>query len=200
LHDVATDAQDLLVRQLAMQCRALFYEWAGLFELQYLPDAAPAADITIIDDDVVGDPVFAFSSASEIYNKIWGFYRRDYRSSGASGRAGQLQSGLNPDAVARGYLDLKEVVDGDEDLHMDLFLNAVRDATHAQDVTTYYLNRYKNPRRTIKCDLNWTGIAAAPGDFMSYDDAVFGSDIYQITQFQPDVARGIVSVEGVATP
>lgn len=196
LHDVATDATRLL-QELARQCRSLFFEWGGKFELVFLPDS-PSADHTILEDEWQEEPVFAYTSTAEIKNKMRAFYRRDYRSVYGADAGPTVISGVKEDVRARGYMDMLENTYGDGDLAEDLMLNAVRTSTHAQDVLDYWHGWKKQERLTIEGTLSWEAMRMAPGDHFSWADPVMGTKTYRLERLAPDRAAGRVRIQATA--
>ena len=79
LHDVASDSQKLF-SELSNQCRSVFYDWRGQFQLLYLPDSVPPADITLDPStNIVGFPQMDFSPRASVINLVNIYYRLDYR-------------------------------------------------------------------------------------------------------------------------
>lgn len=196
-HDVGADALQLLVKQLPMQSRSVLYEWADAVELRYMPDSAPAADLTVDNDrDLRGEPVLDYTRMADTVKRMRAFYRRDYRGRGAGGRE-ELIAGVSPEAAAAGYMDMLETSEGAADLAQDLKLTAVRGAAMAADVQDYWFNQKKTPRLQIKAQLGWRAIQLGPGKYISYTSPIVGAKTYRVTKFQPDRAAGAVRIEGV---
>jgi hypothetical protein len=196
LHDVATNAPDLLSR-LAVQCRSLFFEWAGKFELKYLPDSAPPEDLVVHPEEVDEEPRFSFQSTGEIRNKLRVFYRRRYERGSGSGAGSSVLTGLDPDAVAAGYLAIYQCSASPADLEEDMFFPAVRLDAMAQDVAAWWLNWRKVSRLRVALALKWRAMQLAPGGYFSWSDPMMGNKTYRVTRFHPDHASGRILVEGI---
>lgn len=197
LHDVATETPDLLGR-LAAQCRSSFHEWAGKFELKRFPNSTPAADLTIDEMDVDAEPVFELWSSAEVRNKVRAFYKRSYERDAGAGSGGDVLSGIDPDALAAGYLGIKVMSTSPADLEEDLHLSAVRLDAMALDVATYWRNWKQTARARVSLSLKWRAMQLAPGSHFSWTDPMLGAATYRVTRFYPDRAAGRIQVEGVA--
>jgi hypothetical protein len=195
VHDIGTDGQQIF-HALAAQCRSIFYEWGGKFELQVLPDSAPESSFTVEARDIIEQPTFNFSGSDQIRNRISAFYRRDYR--GSRGRGNSLQAAVNPDALARGYMDVLETFQTPGDLQEDLLLSAVRLSGMAQSVMDYRLARRMRATMDVELRLKWRAMSTSPGSYFAYDDPMFGSSIYRVVEFRPDRSRGSIFVMGRA--
>lgn len=186
LSDIGSDAAGIL-DELAKQCRSVFTDWAGKFELCPIPDSVARGDEDFTlsaGDDVLGNPSFSFGGRSEIKNHVNGFYRRDYRESSGSKESREI-IGVSPDARAKGYMDMMEAASGTDDRPEDLLLSAVRTSAMAQDVTDFWQNWKKIPRITADCTAMWRAILAGPGQKIMMSDPLFGANIYLVTNFQP---------------
>lgn len=194
LHDVATDAQELF-RSLAEQCRSTFHDWAGLFELKVLPSptSSPDPDFTVDPYDLADQPVWRWTGASEIKNRVSLFYRRDYRSDPSAAQSLRIS---HPDAVARGYMDCLVETDGDADLEEELLFNAVRESDMAQDLVDFYLALRKSSRLCVTLQVNWRSMRLAPGMAFDIEGDLWGDRHYRVTRFRPDRDRGVIQIEG----
>lgn len=182
MHDVATDSAKFFA-ELAKQCRSVFYECAGKFELKVLPDSSPAPEIELRADELASLPEWDFTGTDEIANRTHVYYRRDYR--GNTGNADTVV-GISRDARAKGYIETLSLAQGSADLEEDILLSAVRIRSVATDVLAYWHNFRRVPRGSTSIDGAGRARLCGLGSFIGISDDTFGPVTLFVTQYFPD--------------
>lgn len=196
-HDVSPDGHRLLAI-LANQCRSMFYEWGGKFELKYLPDSTPSADFALEDDDLIFSefPKYSEKPVWEVANDITCYFDRDYRTKKRVDS--EMYRLLDPEAASHGYKSAPlKASYGTADIQQDLTLNAVTDQTMAQDVLDYVLAKKQLPQTLVELAVKWRAIQTSPGQYFSFTDSLIGAAcVYRILEFKLSLERGRIDIKG----
>lgn len=206
IHDIATNAENLLT-DLAFEARSYFWEWAGQFELYYLPDRWEeiTPDIVLDDDDLIGEPVFSWSSISEVKNKLKIYWDRDYRSLKGLSGSDKVLHGLDQEALAKGFFRMTEFesstdypfqTDFDKDLIDEIFLKAVTGSSHITNLGDFLKHNDKIPKLMIDTNVNWRVMKTGPCQHFQYNHEIYGNKVYRVKSFMPSKTQGTVRVEG----
>lgn len=196
VHDIASDA-DQIISKLARQCRSMFYEWAGKFELKYIPDSAPVPDFTFVENDLADGriPSFSHSPLSGVANRLVGHYRRDYRTHKANSK-NFVATNIRTEAVAPGYMDTLVVSYGAGDIEKVFEFKAIPWAAYAQVLLDFERTQLENPKTFVTLFLNWIADQASPGQYFSFTDRLKGTNTYRIIEYKPTMDKNIIEVKG----
>lgn len=198
VHDIAVDGQ-LLLRELASQCRSICTEWGGKFELKVVPVFDPGVyDFVIEPGDVTSGPVFAYDPLADVSNRVMVLYRKDYRTYKESGAA--VQGPIQAEAADAGFLDYLEGGWGARDLDETVRLTAVRESAAAQDWLDWRLLARKLPSMTVSMECLWRETVVQPGMVCRYDDPVMGPGAYLVTHYERNEKEATIRIEGRRLP
>jgi len=167
---------------LAHDCRSLLYDYHGKFELSYLSNDVDTPDETIIEDNLIEDPVYEITDVAQINNKINGYYRRDYRKHGSLGTQ---------------YMDMLEKVEGSGDMPTDIELKAVRISAMADHVLDWYLSQLSTPAKTISVTTSWAHTDMSPATTFSVETDLYNA-IYRLQQLRINQKSRSVLLKGVS--
>lgn len=199
VHVIGTDLQKVL-SALAAQCRSIFYEWGGQFQLKPIPTYAPdLADFRVDPREIKAGPTYEHVPLSEIANHLIVLYRKDLRSNRDYGTA--VQGVVNSGAMAAGYIGYMDISFGAGDLDQQINLDAIRTDQPAADILAFKKIQNQRVPVTISLTLGYRGMQAAPGATFGYDDPLFGSNtVFLLTTFNVRQAEGLVDVSGILIP
>lgn len=198
-HAIGTDLQKILAA-LAAQCRSIFLEWRGKFELKPIPTFAPdTVDFSVDPREIKAGPTYEHAPLSDIANHLIVLYRKDLRSNRDYGTA--VSGVVNSDAMAAGYMGYLEDSFGAGDLDQQITLDGIRTDQPATDILAFKKIQNQRVPVTLSLTIGYRGMQASPGATFGYDDPLFGvNTVYLLTKFNVRQAEGLVDISGVLIP
>ena len=177
--------------RLAWESRSTLDYNAGQWELNVVPDSAPAPVRTLTRDDLAGKfSAFVFGKTDwrKIANYIVASYDRQYTTIPGKSQSGWLGTATAQDAASQGVYGT---------FRKDIQFEAIRLSGMAQSVLDHMLLEAKNSLMTVQFDIFWQNFDLNVGDTIAIQNDTFNGAVFFIEQItRKDAFRAMVRAVG----